>query len=213
MKKLLYTLLLLATIASASADIRIFNGTSDDIVVDVLSQHGQERDILIPARTFSGVIGAKRVPANTTEMVVYKDKGGNEIARDEYWSGSAFIFAYHSDDSFRKDAVYSFDKSQNRSDLVYFINNTGSPLQTKLETPDFQIQESSLYGPDPSASGVSKKNLALSGFLNFLESNASREVTFSAPVFDSPQKASFKSGNAYLLEAENGKLKVTQMYP
>lgn len=213
MKKLFLTLIAFATVATASADIRIFNGTSDDIVVDVLSQHGQQRDVLIPARTLSPIIGAKRVPANTTEIVVYKDKNGNEIARDEYWSGSGFFFGYHSENSFRKDAVYSFKASDNRNDLAQIINNTGSKLETKYETPDFEIQESSIFGPDPYASGVHKKNLAASSFIHLGEANATREVTLNAPVFDGPQKANFKGGHVYLLEADDGKLKVTQVFP
>ena len=211
MKSTLCALVALATISSASADIRIFNGTTDDIVVDVLSKAGQQRDVLIPARSFSPVIGAKNVPANTTEMVVYKDKSGNEIARDEYWSGCNYFFGYHSENSFRKDRVFYYDKSKNQNNLAYFINNTGSKLSTQYETADFQLEKSSVTGPDANAAGANKKNQAASAYIHMGEANATREVTFSSPIFSGPQKAPISAGGFYRLEAADGKLKVTKL--
>ena len=213
MKKFLSGFLVLCTLGVASADIRLFNATSEDIVVDVLSKHGQERDVLIPARTFSPVLGAKRVPARTKEMVVYKTKDGNEISRDEYWSGSAYMFKYHSTDSFRRDEVFNFDKSENRNDLIHFINNTGSRMDTSYETPDFELEESFVYGPDANAYGATEKNVATYSYLNILEENGSREITFTAPIFDGPQKQNLTAGHVYLLEADNGALKATQVFP
>ncbi|MCA9780539.1 MAG: hypothetical protein KC800_27635 [Candidatus Eremiobacteraeota bacterium] len=213
MKKLLCALAVLASLSTASADIRIFNGTSEDFVIDVLSQAGQERDILVPARSFSKVVGAKNVPGNTTEMVVYKDKSGNEISRAEYYSGAASIFRYHSDTSFRRDELYSFNKDDNRQDMVIFVNNTRDKIATKWETPDFKIKESSVRGPDKYTNGVFLKNVVSFDHQQIGGNGATLEFTLTSPVFQGPQKAKFTGGHVYQLDSENGQLKVTQLYP
>ena len=68
-----------------------------------------------------------------------------------------------------------------------------------------------MTGPDANAAGANKKNQAASAFIHMGEANATREVTFSSPIFSGPQKAPISAGGFYLLEAADGKLKVTKL--
>ena len=68
-----------------------------------------------------------------------------------------------------------------------------------------------MTGPDANAGGVHQKNQAVSSYIHMGEAKATREVTFSSPIFSGPQKAPISAGGFYRLEAADGKLKVTKL--
>ena len=211
MKTAITLILTLILFNSALADIRIFNGTSEDFKVDILSEHAQQRDVVIPARSLSGVLGAKGVPPRTEEIVVYKDMSGKEISRDKYWHGAVFLFGYHSESSFRRDKIYSFKTSDNSQTQARILNGTGKRVKISFEKPNFETEENTLLGLDSNAWGVWAKNVVREGLVDFREEGVSKEVTFTSEAFEGSQKATLTGGRLYFLDTVDGKFKLTQL--
>ena len=132
MKKLLAGLMVLALTAGASSEIRLINGTGIDLRVDVLSPAAQVRNVPLPAHEgLSPILGGK-LKENRDEVLVIRDRFGNEIERTNAQTNAIFAINNWG----RSVAISYLGKFQGRktdTDRISIINATGRDFEIHFE--------------------------------------------------------------------------------
>ena len=147
MKKLLAGLMVLALTAGASSEIRLINGTGIDLRVDVLSPAAQVRNVPLPAHEgLSPILGGK-LKENRDEVLVIRDRFGNEIERTNAQTNAIFAINNWG----RSVAISYLGKFQGRktdTDRISIINATGRDFEIHFEYSVFSTFESIAEEPD-----------------------------------------------------------------
>lgn len=137
----LFILFGLLASTSAFAEIRLINGTGQELTIDVLHAEKQERDIKLSTdKTISKVYGVPLERNKSEEMVVVRDASGKELIREALQTdgiyainnwGSGLIFNYSG----------RFKGASSNGSGMLFINATGKPLNYSTELADFSVRK------------------------------------------------------------------------
>lgn len=197
-------LLLILTMVSAFADIRVMNATGEPLLIDVEGDSTAIHDhALPPDHTFSETLGDP-LPDNSYETLIVKDATGKVLKRERVVNRSNYVVVrWGSGVSVRAAGNFrGKSASQNR---VGLINATGERLTYRLAYADEQVAE----GQTRELRTPEEVTYAAFG----QHAPPGTEVALQVQTAEaSPTRAKVKTGGLYMVTKAAGGLVVTEMY-
>lgn len=168
-------MLVLTLLASpADAAVRLFNGTDQPLVVDILHADHQQRDVKLPVGTALSEKLGTDLAQGETEMLVVRDASGKELVRKPVTTDGIYALNARSG-SVLPTYLGNFQNEFSNGDSLFLVNSTGAELQYAIELADFTKREGK--GGSPSrAHAVGMIKLAHIG-----KQGEKRSLTLSAP--------------------------------
>ena len=137
----LFALFGLLASTSAFAEIRLINGTGQELTIDVLHAEKQERDIKLSTdKKLSKVYGVPLEKYKSEEMVVVRDASGKELIREALQTDNLYAINNWGDGLIFNNLGRFQGPSSDGSGLL-FINATGKPLSYATELADFSVRK------------------------------------------------------------------------
>ncbi len=140
-------LIALGCAGSAGAEVKVINGTGQELVIDLLSQRGQVTDVKLPAQPTVELNVGPRSPALETEMLVVKSPDGAEQYRASVESGR--IYVIHRWNPYIYTYIGEYQGGQARDAHPRILNGTGIPVKADVSFADFTTSNDwTIPGPD-----------------------------------------------------------------
>ena len=190
-------------LASARAEIRVINGTGQDLVIDVLHPEKQERDIkLSTAKEISKTYGTP-LEKDKSEMLVVRDATGKELHRESVQTDG--IYAINNWGSgFIVNHMGRFQGWTEDTSGLAIINATGKTLSYKTELADFSLREGK--GREPK----DIHSITKDGLVNIGKEGEKRSVELSVIGSDT-SKFDVVVGGLYFLTMDEKTLKLIKV--
>ncbi|MBI3930159.1 MAG: hypothetical protein HY319_31775 [Armatimonadetes bacterium] len=187
--------------APAPAEVKLINGSGDDVVLDVLSQAGSAEDVSFSAAVTPGTLVGPKAAPGTAMMTVVKTEG-TEKYREGLESGNIYLLKKWNPYLFTYLGRIHKNELSGYSPRV--VNGVGQPVDYEVTYKDFQVSKSTLGGPDTN-SNVTFGDLGMSRNPGEVVS-----VTFSPADGGAPLKVDLKCGITYFLSrGADGNLAIT----
>ena len=190
---------------TASAEIRLINGTGQPLVVDVLHADKQERDIQLPVgKGISKTYGAP-LEKSKTEMLVVRDAAGKELFREAVQTDYIYAINNWGSDRIIFNQVGRFQGQSSDSTGLQLVNTTGKTITYKTELADFSLRE----GKGREARDA--HHVWRDQVQNVGKEGETRKVTLSV-VGTEPLTTEMKVGTLYLLGRDGEALKLDVLH-
>lgn len=192
-------------VPTASAEIRLINGTGQPLVVDVLHAEKQERDIQLPVGKGISKVHGTPLERMKTEMLVVRDANGKELLREAVQTDYIYAINNWGSDRVIFNQVGTFQGDSSNETGLQLVNATGKTITYKTELADFSLRE----GKGREARDqhhVWKDEVA-----NVGKQGEKRKVTLSIVGAD-PIEVEMAVGTLYLLTKDGEKLKLDTLH-
>ena len=124
----------------SEASVRLFNGTDQPLVVDVLHADHQQRDVKLPVGTALSEKLGTDLAQGETEMLVVRDATGKELVRKAVATDGIYALNARSG-SVLPVFLGNFQNKVSNGDSLFLVNSTGTELTYAIELADFTKRE------------------------------------------------------------------------